>query len=444
VDASNRIVLPGFVNAHYHGESFLLRTLTGRRALASWASRAPLRDALEKIRGSAPATALEALYAVAGSFHLRHGTTCIGDFPLAYSVPRLHAALAGFTLAGIRHAVALQSWDQIDAARGPGPADNRRGLVSLGKPDEFTLYSLDNHLRAARDLRVPLCAHGAETPGEVERFRRNFKKGPLAVLKEYGALTGGTQLIHWNHIGQADIAVLRTGDAILTLCPLSAAAKRTGYPLLSRLSGMDVRLCIGTDWGAMDMMAEIRFLRMLPNLAGGIRHFSAVELLRMATINGADALGLGTQTGSLEIGKRADMVFLSPDVAGPEGRDLPAEGIAALVVDNLDRGAITDVLVNGQFVVREGVDAAEEMTEQKHVCRALLDGFAGRGAAPDGPARKGVSLLPETEEGLLPGFHTPPAEDVPFSSGGRNAAASGAPGTAAEKKIHKVFGENDY
>jgi 5-methylthioadenosine/S-adenosylhomocysteine deaminase len=444
VDASGRIVLPGFVNAHYHVESFLLRTLTGRRSFASWPSRAPLGEAVEKLRGSAPATALEALYGVAGSFLLRHGTTTVGDFPLSYSSPRLQAARAGFSLAGIRHSVVFQSWDQIEAVRDVGPPDDRRGLVSLGRMDEFTLYSLENHLRAARERRIPLCTHAAETPGEVEQFRKNFKKGLLTVLKEYGALDGGTQVIHGNHLGQADVALLRGAGANLTLCPLSAVSKRTGYPLLSRLSGADIRLSLGTDWGGVDMMADIRFLRVLPNLTEGIRHFSAVDLLRMATINGAHALGLGAQTGSLEIGKKADMIFLSPELAGPVGGDLPVEGIAGLVVDHLDRGAITDVLVNGQFVIREGRRVMGEMTEQQAACRALFDTFTGRGTGADGPIRKGTPLLPETEEGFLPGFHTPPAEDIPFTAGGENAPASGSPESATEKKIHKVFGENDY
>jgi 5-methylthioadenosine/S-adenosylhomocysteine deaminase len=444
VDASGRIVVPGFVNAHYHAESVLLHTITGRRSFASWPTCASLRDAEEKLRGSAPPTALEALHAVAGSFLLRHGTTCVGDFPLSYSAPRLQAARAGFSLVGIRHTVVLQSWDQIEAARDGGPSDDRRGLVSLGRMDEFTLYSLENHLRAARGRRIPLCAHAAETPGEVERFRKNFKKGILAVLKEYGALEGGTQVIHGNHLGQAEVALLRGAGANITLCPLSAVSKRTGYPLLSRLSGADVRLSLGTDWGGADMMADIRFLRMLPNLAAGIRHFSAVELLRMATINGAHALGLGAETGSLEIGKKADMVFFTPELASPVGGDLPSEEIAALIVDHLDRGAITDVLVNGQFVIREGRRATEEMTEHTEACRTLLDAFAGRGGRADGPARKGTPLLPETEEGFLPGFHTLPAEDIPFTAGGENAPAPGSSGSAAEKKIQKIFGENDY
>ena len=73
-------------------------------------------------------------------------------------------------------------------------------------------------------------------------------------------------------------------------------------------------------------------------------------------------------------------------------------------------------------------------------CRALFEAFGGRRAPADGPARKGTPFLPETDEGFLSGFHTPPADDVPFSPGEKHPAL---PGSAAEKKIRKVFGEND-
>jgi 5-methylthioadenosine/S-adenosylhomocysteine deaminase len=328
-------------------------------------------------------------------------------------------------------------------------------LLSLGKEDEYTIYSFENHTRVSRERQIPLCAHIAEQPAEVERLRRNFKKSPLVVLKEYGALTATTQVIHGNYLGQSDLTALKSAGASLTLCPLSATSKRTGYPLLARLAHADLRMSIGTDWGASDVMAEIKLLRMLPNLVGGVRHFSPLELLRMATINGAHALGLGMSTGSLEIGKRADLVLLAPERPGlPEGRGEPSpEEIAAMVVDHLDRGSITDVLIDGKFVFRRERREPEERTSQREAFLSLQNAFVRRGAPqPDGATRKSVPLLPPAGEGIVAGFGSPLPADLPVAPGGVNMTIEDpetesrpvAPPPGRPGRVKKVFGENDY
>lgn len=453
VDASERIVLPGFVNAHYHGESFLLRAMTGRRSFASWSALTAYRDAIAGLTGATPGPLLEGLHAVAGSVHIQYGTTCVGEFPLAYSAEHLDAARAGYALAGLRHTVVLQTWDQIEGA-GDQRLQGRAALVSLGKEDDYTTYSFENHTRVSRERLIPLCAHIAEEAGEVERLRRNFKKSPLAVLKDYGALKAGTQVIHGNHLGHGDLAALKTAGATLTLCPLSAASKRTGYPLLGRLSKADIRICIGTDWGSTDMMAEIRLLRVLPTLVGGVRAFSPLELIRMATINGARALGLGALTGSLEVGKMADLILLSPEITEFHGGhgDLSAEEIAATVVDHLDRGAITDVFIDGRSVFREGEPWKGEKTRLLEAYRALQSSLLRRGAAPRRDATpKSAPLLPSTKEGFVSGFAPSADEDHPRFPDGLNMAEknpatgdqTGAPGEQP-RRVKKVFGENDY
>jgi cytosine/adenosine deaminase-related metal-dependent hydrolase len=454
VDASEKIILPGFVNAHYHGESFLLRTITGRRAFASWPALTPFKESVARLVGPTPASLLEGLYAVAGSVHVQHGTTCVGEYPLAFPSAHLDAVRAGYALAGLRHVTVLQTWDQIEGTRAHAPGDDDVVLLSLGKEDEYTIYSFENHTRVSRDRHLPLCAHIAEQPADVERLRKNFKKSPLVVLKEYGALKATTQVIHGNYLGTSDLTTLKSAGASLTLCPLSATSKRTGYPLLARLAHADVRMSIGTDWGATDMMAEIKLLRMLPNLVGGVRHFSPLELLRMATINGAHALGVGMSTGSLEVGKRADLVLLSPEHPGfPEGRGEPSpEEIAGMVVDHLDRGSITDVLIGGKFVFQRGRKEPGERTAQQEAFRLLQNAFVRRGAvAPEGSTRKSVPLL-APGEGLVAGFGSPVPADLPVAPGGLNMTMENpvkgdqavVPASGRPQRVKKVFGENDF
>jgi cytosine/adenosine deaminase-related metal-dependent hydrolase len=133
-------------------------------------------------------------------------------------------------------------------------------------------------------------------------------------------------------------------------------AKQTGYPFLRTFISHDVRLAIGTDWGAFDVLAEVRLLAQLPSFIPGIPEFSAVELLRMATINGAETLGIGTETGSIEPGKRADCVLLKlEDIRVPAvSSHLSAENLAALLIRSPQPPAVSDVLLHGVVAVHNG------------------------------------------------------------------------------------------
>lgn len=116
------------------------------------------------------------------------------------------------------------------------------------------------------------------------------------------------------------------------------------------------------------MMMELKFLRQLPFLLPGMPRWSSLELLRMATIHGAGALGLAGETGSIEVGKRADLVVLTPDdvrASGfPEGASAPV--MADYIVQRLDSRFITDVLVGGKFRVREGALTDIDESELLH------------------------------------------------------------------------------
>jgi hypothetical protein len=148
------------------------------------------------------------------------------------------------------------------------------------------------------------------------------------------------------------------------------------------------------------MLEEIRFLARLPRLVAGMPLFSPIELLRMATINGAVALGLGAETGSIEPGKRADLVFLTladlrlpPLPVAPEPREL-----AEYLTMYLTSRDITDVMIDGQLAVSGGSLAT--VTEED-----LLGGFRGT-------LHKWYVSSPETEEKPV---HPAAASAQPFS-----------------------------
>jgi 5-methylthioadenosine/S-adenosylhomocysteine deaminase len=355
VDLTGKILLPGFVNAHFHTESVLLRDRTEGRLFRDWSADPLLRQVSRRLTDPGRRAVLSDLYRAGFAWHLKSGTTTASEFLPAvdgYGFEIVHR-LAEKT--GIRLAIILQNWDHVEYAKGK-PDLLRSAALSLGSIQDLTVYTLDTRVQAARELGIPLAAHWGETSPEAEYFRKCFGKNLLELLKEHDALFPNTQLIHLNYCVPADFKVAQGVGATLTLCPRSAAEKGTGYPALRHLRSYRGALCLGSDWGGADMMMELRFLRQLPFLFPGMPRWSSLELLRMATIHGAGALGLAGETGSIEVGKRADVVVLTPDDVRawgfPEGASAPV--MADYIVQRLDSRFITDVLVGGKFRVREG------------------------------------------------------------------------------------------
>jgi hypothetical protein len=217
---------------------------------------------------------------------------------------------------------------------------------------------------------------------------------------------------------------------------------------MSNMAAHDVRISVGTDWGNTDMLAELKFLRQLPGLAAGAPSYSPLELLRMATINGAYALGLGAQTGSLEVGKSADLVLVSLDAVGVpvlDGRST-AEELAEALVDSLAAGDITD----GVFRIRNRRPTEFDLQEIRNAVHVLQRGLPRSNDVA--VKADGVPFTTTQENTFLSGTSAGAGEvsDVranrtnlePPASLPQQEPAAQSPGVPT--KVKKVFGEDEY
>lgn len=355
IDASQKLIVPGLVNAHAHAESLLLRERTRGRHAGLWKRDARLQEAAARLMVPESLDDLRMLYLYAYFSHLKGGTTLVGEFPPAVGDRGLVQILQAIDRTDIRAVVALQNWDQIQQARDLG-ATRPPLMISLGREEDYTVYSFEHLLRAAGELRVPVLAHAAEQREDMETVRKNFQKGFMAVLRDFGALRQNTLLVHLNHIPDDDVGFIDEAEAPVVICPRSAMMKQTGYPALRALLSARKRPCLGTDWGDVDMIAEMQFLHRLPLLLPGIPRIPPVEIVKMATIHGATALGLGDETGSIETGKEADLTFFTlHTLRAPLPRDTAgAQELSDLLLEALSSRDISDVMVGGEFYVARG------------------------------------------------------------------------------------------
>jgi 5-methylthioadenosine/S-adenosylhomocysteine deaminase len=472
ISAEQKLILPGFVNAHFHSESILLRALTEGRHYGLWSRDVRLRRASADLLQPSAHDDLRSLYLTSYYSHLKSGTTSVGEFPPAVDDQGLQILVQSIARTDVRCVLTLQTWPHIEQVRTSNPG-LRGYLMSVGPEEEYTVYSVGNLVRSARDMGLALLVHAAERRDDVETVSRNFQKGLGAVLRDLGALRPETVLIHLNHAGGQDLDLIEEAGSTVILCARSAAYKQTGYPMLRHLAARSMRLALGTDWAHVDMMEELRFLAELPLLVPGIPTFSPLELVRMATIHGAHALGVAGETGSLEIGKKADLTFFSlKDLRQPFVPPHPgARELAAFLVSHLSSRDITDVMINGQFAVSDGQIMTMTEDDVHSGFRKTLERWYPAHAVPaEGGERetlwppdrspqariipfvvKEYPVLSTETEGFEEGFsvidtsaQTPGPPETPPPT--PQAPAAGEPESAKpelRKEVRRVFGEDD-
>lgn len=464
VDASGKLLLPGFVNAHYHTESFLLHALTDGTHLALWNENTQLKQATERLMHASSMKDLGLLYRTAYAAHARCGTTCVGEFPLPLHEEGFVQIARAIDESRIGCVLTLQTWDHIRRAKALGDKCPRIS-VNLGAERDMTVYSIENVLRAAKELKASVLAHIAEQRADAETVLKNFQKGIVTLLHSFNALRPETILVHANHITDDEAGRVKEINGTVVVCPRSTAAKQTGYPALRHLASRQVRLALGTDWGRTDMLEEMRFVSQLPLVVPGLRTFSALEIVRMATINGAIALDMHKETGSLEAGKRADIVLFSLNSLRLPllGKQSAPEEVARCVIDALTTGDISDVMIAGEFAVRDRTLTLVSEPELIAEWRGLCSRFLPRQSAPQSPMQPSgepVNIIPFTQdlrtpqeevtEGFESGFPpsppsivvtTPEAPPHPFAN--RQKVQREPVKIELPKDTRKVFGEDE-
>jgi 5-methylthioadenosine/S-adenosylhomocysteine deaminase len=418
IDAAGKLILPGLVNAHFHPESLLLQPLTSGVHFGLWAQDVSIRTALAQLLQADSYDDVRSL-TLAGAFaHVKSGTVAAAFFPPAFDGQAMEVLGQSAARADLSSVQVLQTWQQIDRARA-GLNGVYGYFLGVGEEQDLTVYNLSTLVRTSKEMGIPLLAHVAERREDEETVRTNFQKNLGSVFRDLGVLQPETVLIHCNHLQASDLELIEAAGATIVLCARSAGFKKTGYPILRLLTSQNIRLALGSDWAQTDMLEEIRFLAQLPQLVAGVPAFSALELMRMGTINGAVALGLGAELGSIEPGKRADLVFLSlrdlrlPMLTGsPSSRE-----IAEFVVTTANAQLISEVMINGEFACSGGQLATITEDDVLAGFRATLEKWY----APPQPAEEPVGASPadveETHQAKILPFATREPLEAPEEEG---------------------------
>ena len=360
LDAAGQILLPGLINTHTHAPMVLYRGLADDLALSEW---------LEKYIFPAEAKTVSPEFVRAGTRlaaleMIESGTTTYAD--MYY----FEEEIARETKAAGLRGVLGQTVIRFPVADAKTPADGlarAEAFIKAFAGDALitpavaphAIYTLDAEtLRAARELsrrhNVPTLIHVAETKDEVTNAEAQFKLTPVHYLDSLGFLGPGVLAAHGVWVSEPEIAVLQMRGVGVSHNPESNMKLASGTAPVPAYLRADVPIGLGTDGAAsnndLDMFEAMRTASLLHKLqSADPRAVSARVALEMATSRGARALGMSAQIGSLEPGKRADMILV--DMSG--ARQTPMYDPVSHLVYVARGDDVRTTIVNGRVLMRD-------------------------------------------------------------------------------------------
>ena len=320
LDTQGGLILPGLINSHTHAAMSLFRGLADDLPLMEW-----LNNYIFPVEGKMDADFVRVGTLLACAEMIMSGTTTFCDMYL-FEEEVARAAKE----AGMRSVIGEVIYDFPS----PNYGILEKGfiyteaLIERWKKDPLVNIAVEPHslftcgkelLIKANDLAlrrdVPLILHLSETKEEVEEIEKRFGKRPVQHLKDLGLLGSHLIVDHCVHINKSEIKLLAENDVCVVHNPESNMKLASGIAPIPEMIAKGITVGLGTDgcasnnnldlFGEMDIAAK---LHKVNNLDPTV--MDAQTLIKMATIDGAKVLGLETITGSLEVGKSADLIVI--------------------------------------------------------------------------------------------------------------------------------------
>ena len=385
VDATNTIVMPGFVDSHRHAWKSLFRNLGETGSSNGVPVSAEVYGPHYSPEDVYAATLIGLLGAVEAGI-----TTVVDWSDIAPEPAHIEAALEAHNDAGLRTVFvhAVPEWAQTGHPPGLGglnldSARDHRTAVShaFGSPDPVRsgIDRFGGDWESAREKGLRIHAHVGSDPSQ---------KGVVSQLAQRGLLGGDVTLIHCSHLDASELDAIAAHKTPVVLAPSSEMAGGKAMPPIQDLIDRGIRPGLGVDSERVtpgDIFAQMRATNSVQHAThfdlklagkGGLPNLLTTrEVIRFATVDGARAAGLGDITGSLEPGKQADIVVLRTD----RPNIWPINDPIGAVVWGMDTSNVDWVLAGGRVLVREG-----ELTADVSRARDLAMTAQVRVAVPAG------------------------------------------------------------
>ena len=318
IDAKGKIVMPGLINCHTHLGMSIFRATNDNYTLDKWLKEYiwPIEDRLtdDDIYYTTMLSIIEMI---------KTGTTCFND--MYFNWKGSFRAFLEIGIRGIYGRCLIGSEKDFDSRVNDFKelcSYNKNKLIKLSIAPH-SLYTLgSSELSECSELanlyKLPIHIHLSEDINEVNTVKNRYNMLPVNVLDKYKLLDHKILLAHGTYISEEEIKLLKDKDVSVCTNPISNLNLGCGIADISMYKKNGINVCLGTDGvGSGNNMNLFYHMSILDNLQKGkymdSTIMSSYDVLNMATLNGAKALGMESEIGSIEVGKKADIIIVSFD-----------------------------------------------------------------------------------------------------------------------------------
>lgn len=373
IEAKNKVVMPGLINAHTHLAMTLLRGYADDLPLEQWW--------LKKIYPIESKFTKEDVYLgslLGGLEMIKSGTTCFVDFYYFEDEVAKAAKILGIRA---NLGVGILDFKTFAFKNIAEVLKEAIKIIKKYKNDELIKISLAPHMLQTASLKtyktckkltnkygLLLQTHLAETEKEIKYCLKKYGESPAELLIKNKVLDENSLVAHACYLTDKEIKLLAKNKVKIAHCPISNMKLASGIMPLSKLLKAGAVVSLGTDGAcsnnSLDMFEEMKVTALLHKFSNkNPTAADAQTVLDMATINGAKALGMGNQIGSLEVDKKADLIIL--DFNQPHL--MPVYNTISHLVYAAKGSDVETVIINGRIVMENRkiltVDEGKILTE---------------------------------------------------------------------------------
>ena len=397
IDAAGAVLMPGLINAHTHLYQVLLRAVWEDLELLPW---------LKRIYGCARVLTPEHFYtgSLLGCVEaIRSGVTTVCEHNFLNPNPQCaFETLRAIEHSGLRAVFARTIMDDgeiVPECTKEKPDQAFRLIEELlakyrgsgigfmtgpNTPPINTTPALLQEIRRFADANtIGISAHVAESKSVVERVRREHgKHGVVEFLQQFSIPGKNSIFAHSVHVSKDEIAILKETGTSVSHNPVSNMMLGDGVAPVVEMLRQGVNVALGTDGAASNHSQDLFDTMKAASLLQKVHHQDAAaikpyDVLRMATIGGARALGLDSRCGTIEVGKRADLILIDLETVHSQ----PVNDIFSQIVHCAKASDVQTVIVNGEIVMRDRqlarLDDKKILADAKFANRDLMNRVSG-------------------------------------------------------------------
>ena len=352
IDASGKIVMPGLINCHTHLGMSIFRATNDNYPLNKWLEEYiwPIEDKM---------TDEDMYYTTLLSIveMVKTGTTCFND--MYFNWKGSFRAFDEIGIRGVYGRCLIGNGKDFDDRVNDFIElyeSNKNNLINLSIAPH-SLYTLDREelvksSKLANKYKLPIHIHLSEDMNEVSNIKDKYGMLPVQVLDEYKLLDYKLVIAHGTYISDKELDLLKKCDVSICTNPISNLNLGCGITDIKLYMDKGINVCLGTDGvGSGNNMNMFYHMSMVDNLQKGkyldSTVMSSYKVLKMATINGAKALGMEDDIGSIEVGKKADIIILSLD----DIEMVPCVNPIISIVHNMWYNSVDTTIINGNIIM---------------------------------------------------------------------------------------------